>query len=216
MRTDRRLQQDVIDELHWEPSVQADHIGVEVKDGIVTLAGRVGGYMEKFAAERAAQRVAGVRGIAVELQVILAGESRRTDADIADAANRAIEWNASVPRDQVKVLVEDGRVTLSGDVPWGYAREAACACVRGLHGVKEVVNLILIKPPVSTHGIKGKIEAALQRQAHLHTRGINVSVDRGTVILEGEVDSLSERDAVEQAVWNAPGVQDVIDHLRIH
>jgi osmotically-inducible protein OsmY len=216
MRTDGQLQQDVIDELHWEPSVHADHIGVEVKDGIVTLAGEVGGYMEKFAAERATQRVTGVRGVAVDLQVVLPGDSRRSDADIADAAMRALDWNASVPRDRVKVLVEDGRVTLSGDVPWDYAREAACACVRALYGVKEVINLILIKAPATIHGIKGKIEAALQRQAHRHTRSIHVSVDRGTVTLDGEVDSLDERDAVEQAVWNAPGVQDVVDRLRIH
>lgn len=216
MRTDGQLQQYVMDELHWEPSVHADRIGVEVRDGIVTLAGQVGGYMEKFAAERAAQRVAGVRGVAVDLQVVLPGDSRRTDADIVDAATRALEWNASVPKGCVKVMVEDGCVTLSGEVPWDYAREAACACVRGLYGVKEVVNLIAIKAPVTTHGIKGKIEAALQRQAHLHTRGINVSVHHGTVTLDGEVDSLSEREAVEQAVWNAPGVQNVVDHLRVH
>ena len=216
MRTDGQLQKDVIEELHWEPAVQADHIGVEVRNGIVTLAGRVGSYAEKYAAERTAQRVTGVRGVAVELEVVLPGDSHRTDADIADAATRAIEWNASIPRGSVKVLVEDGCVTLSGDVPWAFAREAASACVRGLLGVKDVVNLIAIKPPVTVHDIKGKIEAALQRQAHLHTKGITVGVDHGTVTLSGEVGSLNERAAVERAVWNAPGVQTIVDRIRVH
>ncbi|MGN6706343.1 MAG: BON domain-containing protein [Rhodanobacter sp.] len=216
MRTDGQIQQDVIDELHWEPAVQADHIGVEVRKGIVTLAGQVGSYMEKYAAEHTAQRVAGVRGVAVDLEVVLPGESHRTDADIADAAIRAIEWSASIPRDSVKVLVEDGHVTLSGTVPWAFAREAASSCVRGLVGVKDVVNLVTIKPPATTHDIKGKIEAALQRQAHLHSKAITVGVERGTVTLSGKVESLGERNVIEQAVWNAPGVKHVVDHLQVH
>ena len=216
MRTDGQLQKDVIDELHWDSAVPADRIGVEVRNGIVTLDGRVGSYMEKYAAERAAQRVAGVRGVAVQLDVALPGDSHRTDADIADAATRAIEWNASIPGGRVKVLVEDGCVTLSGDLPWAFARTAAASCVRGLLGVRDVVNLIAIKSPVMPHDIKGKIEAALQRQAHLHSKAVKVGVDRGTVTLSGEVDSLEERDAVEQAVWNAPGVQTVVDRLQVH
>lgn len=216
MRTDSQLQKDVTDELHWESAVQADHIGVEVRHGIVTLDGRVGSYIEKYAAERAAQRVAGVRGVAVQLDVALPGDSRRTDTDIADAATRAIEWNASIPKDRVKVLVENGCVTLSGEVPWAFARLAAASCVRGLLGVKDVVNLIAIRPPLAVHDIKGKIEAALQRQAHLRSKAVTVGVDRGTVTLSGEVSSLDERDAVEQAVWNAPGVQNVVDRLQVH
>lgn len=216
MRTDRQLQKDVIEELQWDSAIQADHIGVEVRDGIVTLAGRVGSYAEKYAAERAAQRVAGVRGVAVELDVALPGDSHRTDADIADAATRAIDWNASIPKGRVKVMVEDGCVTLSGEVPWAFARTAAASCVRGLLGVKDVINLVAIKSPVTVQDVKGKIEAALQRQAHLHSKAVKVGVDRGTVTLSGEVGSLDERDAVEQAVWNAPGVQNVVDHLQVH
>lgn len=216
MRNDGQLQLDVIDELNWEPAVQASHIGVEVKNGIVTLTGHVGGYMEKYAAERAAQRVAGVRGVAMELAVVLPGDSHRTDADIADAATNALEWNASVPKDTVKVAVESDRVTLSGEVPWAYARDAAGDCVRALVGVTDVVNLIAVKPKVTVHGIKGKIEAALQRQAHLHTKHIEVGVDGGTVTLSGEVASLVERDAIEQAAWSAPGVQNVVDRITVH
>lgn len=216
MRTDGQLQKDVIDELNWEPAVQASRIGVEVDNGIVTLAGTVGGYMEKYAAERAAQRVAGVRGVAVELAVELSGNHHRTDADIADAATRAIEWNASIPQGSVKVAVEAGRVTLTGDVPWAYARKVARDCVSGLLGVKDVINLVAVKPSVTVHGIKGQIEAALQRQAHRHTRHIDVAVDHGTVTLSGEVDSLSERDAIEQAAWSAPGVQNVVDRITVH
>lgn len=215
MRTDGQLQLDVIDELNWEPAVEAAHIGVEVKNGIVTLTGHVGGYMEKYAAERAAQRVAGVRGVAVELAVVLPGDSHRTDADIADAATNAIEWNASIPKNTIRVAVENGRVTLSGEVAWAYARDAAGACVRGLVGVTDVINLISVKPKVTVHGIKGKIEAALQRQAHRHTKRIAVGVDGGTVTLSGEVGSLAERDAVEQAAWSAPGVQNVVDRITV-
>jgi osmotically-inducible protein OsmY len=216
MRTDGQLQRDVIDELHWEPAVQADHMGVEVRNGVVTLAGRVASYIEKHAAGRAARRVAGVRGVAVELEVVLLGESHRTDADIAEAATHVIDWNASIPKGSVKVLVEDGVVALSGEVPWAFARETAAKCVRGLLGVKEVVNLIMVRPPVTVQNIKVEIEAALQRLAHLHSKGITVDVDRGTVTLSGEVGSLGERDAVTRAAWNAPGVRLVVDNIRLN
>lgn len=213
MKTDRELQDDVLEELDWEPSIDASHIGVEVRDGVVTLAGKVDSYAQKWAAERAAQRVPGVKGIAMELKVELPGFHQRSDTDIAKAAMNAIEWNASIPKEAVKVVVDNGWVTLSGNVEWAFIRNAADAAVRGLLGVKGVTNKITITPHIEPRGIKTKIEAALYRRAHLDATAITVNVDKGTVTLLGEVDSLAERDVVEQAAWSAPGVQKVIDNL---
>ncbi len=213
MSNDRQLQQDVIAELGWDAVINASRIGVETKDGIVTLTGHVESYAQKWAAERAAQRVSGVKGVAVEIDVVLPGSSQRTDADIARMASNALEWNVLVPRDAVTVLVEDGHITLSGEVEWAYVRNAAESSVRGLPGVKDVANLIRIRPQIKPGDVKTKIEAALQRRAHLDARAISVEVDHGTVTLTGAVDSLAERVTIENAVWNAPGVQHVIDHL---
>lgn len=213
MSNDRQLQHDVIAELGWDAAINATRIGVEAKDGIVTLSGHVESYAQKWAAERAAQRVGGVKGVAVEIEVILPGTSQRTDADIASAARNALEWNVLVPRDAVAVMVEHGHITLSGDVDWAYVRNAAESSVRGLMGVKGVSNLIRIRPQVNPGDVKTKIEAALQRRAHLDARAITVNVEKGTVTLAGTVDSLAERVTVENAVWNAPGVQKVVDNL---
>lgn len=213
MNNDRKLQQDVIAELGWDAAIDASRIGVETNDGIVTLTGHVESYAQKWAAERAAQRVSGVKGVAVEMDVMLPGSSQRTDADIARMARNALEWNVLVPRDAVGVQVEDGHITLSGEVEWAYVRNAAESSVRGLSGVKNVANLIRIRPQIKPDDVKTKIEAALQRRAHLDARAISVEVDHGTVILAGTVDSLAERVTVENAVWNAPGVQNVVDHL---
>jgi osmotically-inducible protein OsmY len=213
MSNDRQLQQDVIAELSWDAAVNASRIGVEAKNGIITLSGHVESYAQKWAAERAAQRVSGVKGVAVEMDVVLPGSSQRTDADIASAARSALEWNTLIPRDAVAVMVEDGHITLSGDVEWAYVRTAAESSVRGLLGVKGVNNLIRIRPQIKPSDVKTKIEAALQRRAHLDARSISVDVDKGTVTLVGTVDSLSERVTVENAVWNAPGVQKVVDNL---
>ena len=213
MSNDRQLQQDVIAELSWDAAVNASRIGVEAKNGIITLSGHVESYAQKWAAERAAQRVSGVKGVAVEMDVVLPGSSQRTDADIASAARNALEWNTLIPRDAVAVMVEDGHITLSGDVEWAYVRTAAESSVRGLLGVKGVNNLIRIRPQIKPSDVKTKIEAALQRRAHLDARSISVDVDKGTVTLVGTVDSLSERVTVENAVWNAPGVQKVVDNL---
>lgn len=213
MSTDRQLQQNVIAELGWDAAIDASRIGVEAKNGIVTLSGHVESYAQKWAAERAAQRVSGVKGVAVEIDVVLPGSSQRTDADIASAARSALEWNVLVPREAVAVMVEDGHITLSGDVEWAYVRTAAESSVRGLLGVKGVSNLIRIRPQIKPGDVKVKIEAALQRRAHLDARAISVEVDKGTVTLVGTVDSLAERVTVENAVWNAPGVQKVVDNL---
>lgn len=213
MKNDRQLQKDILNELDWEPSVDASRIGVEVSDGVATLSGHVDSYTQKWAAERVAQRVAGIKSVAVELDVILPGPHQRNDTEIAQAAANAIDWNASIPKDAVRLVVEKGWVTLSGEVEWAFIRTAAETSVRNLYGVKGVVNNIAIHPRVEPRGVKTKIEAALYRRAHLDATGIVVDVKRGTVTLTGEVDSLAERNTIEWAAWSAPGVQKVVDNL---
>lgn len=213
MKTDRELQQQVLEELDWEPSLDASHIGVEVREGVVTLQGKVESYAQKWAAERAAKNVPGVRSLAIELEVALPGSLRRTDTDIAMAARNALDWHASIPTDAVKVVVENGWITLSGNVEWAYIRADAEGAVRGLLGVKGVANRITISPRIQPRDIKTRIEAALQRRAHVDANHIRIEAIKGTVTLAGEVDSLAERDTIEQAAWNAPGVQKVVDNL---
>ena len=167
MKTDSELQRDVLDELKWEPSVDAAHIGVSVKDGVVTLSGHVSSYAEKFAAEEAAKRVYGVAAVVNELEVKLPGSSQRTDEDIAAAAVSALKWNLLVPADKIKVTVSKGRVKLEGEVKWQFQKDAAALAVRFLSGVTGVSNLITVKPRVAPTELKAKIEDAFKRSAEL-------------------------------------------------
>ena len=215
MKTDTQLQQDVLAELKWEPSVNAAHIGVEVKEGIVTLAGHVDSYAEKWNAERAAQRVSGVKALTIEMDVSLPGSSKRNDADIARSAENALHWMTYIPKESIKIMVENGWITLSGEVEWDYQRETAAGRVRYLMGVKGVSNQITLKSKVSSGAIKADIEAALKRRAHVDVEKISVDVQGTNVVLTGNVHSLSERDLVRHAAWGSPGVQSVVDHLTV-
>jgi len=215
MKTDIQVQQDVLAELKWEPSVNAADIGVEVKDGIVTLAGHVSSYAEKWDAERVAQHVSGVKALAVEMDVILPGPSKRNDVDIARAAENVMEWMTYSPKESIKIQVENGWVTLSGEVESEYQRRAAKNGVRQLMGVKGVGSLITIKPQISTSAVKSSIEAALKRYAHADAKNINVEVSGDRVTLTGVVHSWNERSLVERSAWNAPGVQTVVDDMTI-
>ena len=213
MKTDNQLKQDVNAELKWEPSIHAAEIGVEVKEGIVTLSGHVSSYTEKLNAERAAQRVLGVQAIAVELDVKLPGESKRDDADIARTAKNVLDWVSIIPLESVKVLVEDGWITLSGELDWQYQRVAAKSAVRYLMGVKGVSNQILIRPQVSPRVVKSEIEAALIRSALADGKNIQVKVNGADVTLTGKVHNQSERDIARLSAWNSPGVQSVVDNM---
>ncbi|HEX6834055.1 MAG TPA: BON domain-containing protein [Rudaea sp.] len=213
MKTDRELKTDVVRELEFDPSVPANQIGVEVKDGVVTVSGHVETYAAKWAAQKAAQRVRGVKGVAVELDVIVPGSHWRTDSDIAKAVRDMLDWNASIPKDAVQVMVDHGYVTLSGKVPWAFARSAAESTVRGLVGVTGVSNIIEVETQARPRDVKRQISAALHRRAQLDATAIDVAVDQSTVTLNGVVDSWAEREAAEQAAWNAPGVSRVIDNL---
>jgi osmotically-inducible protein OsmY len=215
MKTDSQLQQDVMAELKWEPAVHAAQIGVEVKNGVVTLAGEVSSYTEKWNAERAAQRVNGVKALAVEMKVKLSEFGKRTDADIAESAKNILGWTSSLPADAVKVLVEGGWLTLSGDVEWQYQRQDAADSVRRLWGITGVSNQIAIKPALSAKVVKTEIEAALKRRAAADGKSIAVAVTGGDVTLSGTVHSWAERDLAIESAWGSAGVRKVVDQLEL-
>lgn len=215
MKTDSQLQQDVMAELKWEPAVHAAQIGVEVKDGVVTLAGQVDSCAQKWHAEQAALRVAGVRTLTIKLGVQLPASDERTDADIATAVRHVLDWTAVLPADAVKVQVEAGWVTLSGSVEWMFQRRAANDGVRWLTGVKGVHDEISLVPMLSASSVKGDIEAALQRSAAADARKIVVTVDGADVTLSGSVRNTAERECATHAAWGTPGVRHVVDHLQM-
>jgi osmotically-inducible protein OsmY len=215
MKTDSQLQQDVMAELKWEPSVHAAQIGVEVKDGVVTLAGEVSSYTEKLNAESAALRVNGVKALAVDMKVKLSQFGARTDADIAESAKNILGWTSSLPADAIKVMVEHGWLTLSGNVEWQYQRQDAANSVRFLLGVTGVSNQIAIKPSPLAAVVKADIEAALKRRAAADAKTIGVEVKGADVTLTGTVHSWSERDLATRSAWGSAGISKVVDKLTI-
>ena len=215
MKTDTQLRDDVQAELSWDPAFKASDIGVIVKDGVVTLTGHLSSHAEKYAAERAVQRVHGVKAVAVEMTVKLPFGNERTDADIAMAAERALEWNVLVPDGRIRPMVEKGLLTLQGEVEWGYQRSAAEGAVRDLMGVTGVSNLVKVKPKLSPADVEKKIHDALSRQADREARRLSISVDGSQVTLRGVVHSWAERDAVQGAAWATPGVSFVVNDLLV-
>lgn len=209
------LQKDVLDELDWDPRVDAAHIGVTVSDSVVTLAGRVPSYEERVRAEKAAKRVAGVKGVANELKISLPSASERSDTDLAHTAVNALKWNVSVPRDAITVTVREAWLTLEGEVDWYFQRVAAEKAVRRLTGVKGIMNLIKVRPRVIPGDVKNRIENALRRAAELDASHVTVKVESGTVTLGGRVRSWPERDDAENAAWAAPGVANVRNEIRV-
>jgi osmotically-inducible protein OsmY len=215
MFQDSQLQQAVIDEFNWEPSVNAGHIGVTAKDGVVTLSGHVDSYAEKQAAEAAARRVKGVKAVAEEIEVRLALDTKRTDEEIAAAAIERLSWNVSVPTDSIQVKVENGWVTLTGQVDLWYQKEEAEQDIRPLRGVIGVSNQTIIKPHVNTAILSDDITHALHRSWFFDPSKIHVRADGGKVVLSGSVHSLSERQVAAQTAWSAPGATMVENNIAV-
>lgn len=215
MKTDTQLQGDVMAELRWDDSINASKIGVEVSGGIVTFSGHVDSYSQKWSAERAAQKVCGVKALAVEIEVVLQGSSNRSDTDIARTAEIVLEWTSSFPKNHVNVMVESGWVTLSGEVDYEYQRELASSSVHHLMGVTGLSNQTTVKPSLSISNVKAEIQAALKRRALTDAEEIMVTVNGGKVTLTGVVQSWSEHDMVSDSVWNTAGVTDVNDNISV-
>jgi osmotically-inducible protein OsmY len=213
--SDQDLKQSVLDELAWDPSVSAAHIGVTAHGGVVTLTGHIGSYAEKWAAERAVGRVSGVKAIAEEVEIRYSYGVGHSDEDIAKQALTVLAWDLSVPKDKVKVKIEKGWITLSGEVHWYYQKVAAEANVRKLFGVMGVSNLIAIEPTVQASDIEKKIKAAFGRNAEFEAEDIMVSTEGGEVTLSGKVDTFYERTLAENTAWSAPGVTQVRDLITI-
>ena len=213
-KKDTQIQEDVMNELNWDPSISAESIKATVKDGVVTLKGSVPHYFEKTCAELAAQRVSGVRAIADELEVKLLTDYQKSDEQIAKAAVDALEWNYSVPGN-VQVTVEKGWVTLNGDVEWDFQRNAARSAVAPLLGVCGVTNNLFIKSKVQPSDVKKRIQDALKRSAENDARDINITVEGNQVTLSGHVHSLAEIEDARFAAWSAPGVMTVRNNLKL-
>ena len=214
--SDKDLQQFVIDELDFEPSVDAEHIGVAVDDGVVTLTGHVKSYAEKLAAVAAARRVKGVHAIAEEIEVRFPNDKKTADDEIAKRAYDVIRWNAVVPRDTAQITVRNGWVTLSGQMDWWYQKNAAENAVRKLTGISGVINNITIRPHVQPIDVKRKIEDAFKRRAELDSQAIRIAVnDGGKITLHGNVHDWTEHNAAVNAAWAAPGVVSVEDRLTV-
>ncbi len=215
MKTDAQLQRDVLDELEWDPSIEAAHIGVTVQDGIVTLTGHVPVYSEKHATETATKRIHGVKGVANEIEVRPGDSHVCDDAELAAAAVRSLEWDAKVPHRDLKVTVEDGHLTLDGVVEHGYQRAAAERAVQYLSGVRGLTNQIAVDPAGLTANTKAEIEAAFGRNALLNAREISVETDDGVVILTGDLHSHVEIDEALRSALTARGVHKVVNCLTL-
>ena len=215
MRTDYQVQQDVIDQLKWEPALNSAQIGVAVKNGIVTLSGFVENYYKKTVAENAVKKISGVKAVAEDLQVGISPLNKKTDTEIAESVLNAIKLHVSVPEEKIKIRVEDGIVTLEGEVDWNFQRRIAQELLSGLSGVRSIVNNISVKPLVTPDSVKQRISAAFARQASIDAAKIFIEVNGTKVTLSGTARTHSELEDAVSAAWAAPGITDVINKIKV-
>lgn len=214
-KTDSQLQQDILAELRWDPKINAAHIGVEVSKGVVTLSGHVDSFVEKWNAEQAVKRVPGVKILAVELDVMLPNDNKRSDTEIALAVSNALKHNIYRLDQFVKAKVEAGIVTLTGEAQWQYQVDAATNAIRYLAGVVGINNRVLLKPSISVSAVKKDIDDAIQRRARNDMKNIQVEIKGNEVLLSGKVEDWSERNLAIDAAWGVVGVQKVSDQMTI-
>lgn len=215
MKTDSQLKNDITTEIEWDPAIHANRIGVAVDQGIVTLTGHLDTFAEKFAVEKAVARVQGVKSIAVELDVKLEPGHKRSDSEIAAAAETALKWHSQVPDDRVQVRVEKGWITLKGEVDWDYQRQSAEVAVRLLTGVVGVSNGITLKVFAVPANVATRIRDAFKRYAENEANRIDIEVQGPVVTLRGKVDSLAQRNAAFGAAWSAPGISRVVNEITV-
>lgn len=215
MKTDDEIQKDIMEQLKWEPYLQASEIGVAVKNGVVTLSGHVDSYPKKLAAENAAKKISGVKAIAEDIQIGVSPAQQRSDTEIAEAIVNAIKWHTAVREEKIKVKVENGIVKLEGEVEWEFERQKVKTAVENISGVRAVHNLIIINPQTTPIDVERKIRAAFHRSATIDAGKINAEVIGNKVILRGNVRSFVEKEDAENAAWSAPGVLSVESHLKV-
>jgi osmotically-inducible protein OsmY len=215
MKTNFELQKDVMEELAWDPLVPDTRVGVAVNDGVVTLTGHLDTYAEKVAVKHAVERVAGVKSIAMEVDVVPLGIHQRSDTEIASSVEHVLAWSTSVPRERVKIMVEKGWVTLSGELDWNFQRQAVERMIRPLKGVVGITDNIRLKATAVPESLSKRIKEALTRQVEREAKRIDISVDGNVVTLRGPVHSWAERNAVEGVIWSAPGVSRVNSQLTV-
>jgi len=215
MKADNDIQKDVMAQLNWEPFLNASEIGVAVKNGVVTLSGIVDTYSKKMMAEKAAKKVRGVKAVALDIQVGVSPIFKKTDSEIAETVLNALRLHTAVQEDRIKIKVENGIVTLEGDVEWEYQRKAAKSAIENLPGVRDVLSYITVKPRVAASDLEQKISAAFHRSASIDAEKVSVETIGSKVILKGTVRSMAEKDDAEDAVWAAPGVITVENKLYI-
>lgn len=215
MKTDAEIQKHVIEELKWEPAIHSSEIGVAVKNGVVTLSGTVDTYLEKKTAEKAALKVAGVKGVAEDIEIKLSYHDQKSDAELAQAVVNALKWNVLVPDDKIKIKVENAWVTAEGMVEWAYEQNAVRDAIGSIVGIKGISNLVKVTPRVNPEDVKKKISAAFERSASIDANSIQIENIGNKVILTGKVRSYSEKREAEYAAWNAPGVAAVENNIEV-
>lgn len=215
MNSDAKIRDDVIAELDFDPQIDAAAIGVTVHDGIVTLSGHVPNFLQKLAAEAAAVRVKGVKGLAQDIEIKLATGATHSDEELVERAGHLLSWMISGPKNGVKVRAEDGWITLRGEALWAYQKQEAEFAIRRLEGVKGVTNLITVQSHLTPGDVRGSIKRAFHRSAEIEASHIDVLVDGTKVTLTGRADNWAQRRAAEQAAWAAPGVSQVVDEIRV-